>query len=131
MTYTEIIAVKLFGWESMNCEWPDEIWYCHPSGAEHRLGTPYNEYIVVDGEEEWPDFEDERLKWYWIRRMEDSLAERGLNRHYMVALWHLYAGHRNDPFPDLDNPECCLECGLRATAEQRVEAAVKVLEGQG
>ena len=129
MTYTEIIAVKLFGWESIEPK-PEKI--LGPPSRWYELGN-YSTAVDDNGRAvgwtagNWPDFADGSLRWYWIRRMEDALAERKMLMAYMMALTEAYDADFSGegPLPGT------LAMFLRATAEQPVEAAVKVLEGQG
>ena len=128
MTYTEIIAVKLFGWERIEDK-PEKI--LGPPSRWYELGN-YSTAVYDNGSAvgwtagNWPDFTDGSLRWYWIRRMEDALAERGLGKTYAQTLCGAY--------PELLTPDefdaIAAPC-LRATADQRVAACVKVLEGQG
>ena len=139
MTHTEIIAVKLFGWEA--CETPpietdpNVRWYQKMGSREHLEYVGYRSddadicgtiYRTVG----WPNFADERLKWYSIRQMEDALAKRWLLKQYMLTIDGEFTVKASDPMPGT-----CITwqsfAMLRATAAQRVEAAVKVLEGQG
>ena len=132
MTYTEIIAVKLFGWEA--CEAPpiethrNVRWYQKMGSREHLEYVGYRSDDAdicgtINRTVSWPNFADERLKWYWIRRMEDVLAERGLGKTYAQHLVSSLGGLPHDDAFD----QVAVPC-LRATAEQRVAACVKVLE---
>jgi len=122
MNPAEIIATKLLGWERLPVD--------PPIYAKGR-----SEVTVVDGEEYrrdwdlshiWPDLSDYNC----IRRMEDALAERGLLRRYHSALWG------NCVLEDWQRLEYASPSFfslqsyifLRATTEQRVAAALKVLE---
>lgn len=130
MTNTELIATKLFGWTP--CEPPDDCnsrlsWYSRPgfsrddvdlAGVSNgvRLGG------TVDPDEGWPDFDDYIFKWYHVRRMEDALAEKRLLPEYKWALVSLVQSLAESQL--LPEPTIM----LRATAEQRVAAAVRVLD---
>jgi hypothetical protein len=107
MTPAEIIAVRLLGWEPISVE---DIGYPH-SKAYRSIDDRFYRNENID--EIFPAFDDEVDKWYFIRRMEDALAERGLIWQYFNALNALCS----------ESPRC-----LRATAEQRVQAAMRVLE---
>ncbi|CAB4140648.1 hypothetical protein UFOVP398_61 [uncultured Caudovirales phage] len=122
MTPTELIAVKLFGWERVEPERDDPTAYEHPTGSTAYVGGELDGtgYGPIGGAD-WPDLADLND----IRRMEDALAERGLISLYVAAIEIIV------PItPDYDQNLCWREWRiLRATAEQRVAAAVKVLEG--
>jgi hypothetical protein len=118
MTPAEIIATKLLGWERLPVDPP-----IYTKGL--------SEVAVEDGEEyrrdwdpshTWPDLSDYNC----IRRMEDALAEKGLMEgspsepSYTRMLRRIVGPDQSD---------CCV--GLRATPEQRVAAALKVIEEAG
>jgi hypothetical protein len=118
VTPAEIIAVKLFGWRH-DGYWPSVgKRYKHPNRPDCRV---YEDGEGV-GSDTWPDFSD----WNSIRRMEDALAERGLMEgspsepSYTRMLRRIVGPDQSD---------YCV--GLRATAEQRVAAALKVIEEAG
>jgi hypothetical protein len=117
ITPEEAIAMKLLGWTPIKDMTPYDKGLRGYSHAEHGnaflTGTGCPMWRCGGYHSEFPDFTDDRLKWYWIRRMEDALAERGLLWQYFNALNRLCG----------ESPRC-----LRATAEQRVEAALKALE---
>ena len=114
MTSTELIACTLFGWKAA-----DSKEFVGPHGA--RVAVEHDRAFDIKpcSTYAWPDLAD----WNWIRRMEDSLSERGLWSQYCHELcngrWVLIT----DAVTDVG------ELVGRATADQRVEAAVKVLEG--
>jgi hypothetical protein len=125
MNPTEIIATKLLGfWECATPDWwREELghrWYRSLAAARCRVhadgyALPGSAYGV------WPDLSD----WNDIRRMEDALAEKGLLGKYCHQLckdrWVLIS----DPITDVG------ELIKRATAEQCVAAALKVIEEAG
>ena len=120
MTPTEIIAVKLFGWKRVEPERDDPKVYEHPTGSTAYVGGELDGtgYGPIGGAD-WLDLADLND----IRRMEDELAERGLGKAYakrLVAAFDLL------PYEGAFG-QVAVPC-LRATAEQRVAAAVKVLE---
>ena len=125
MTYTEIIACKLFGWKAAGTKE-----FVGPHGA--RVAVEHDRAFDVKpcSTYTWPDLAD----WNWIRRMEDALAAKGLWGAYILALLE-------QPFPvdysyewprqGMDPQTYGVWHTTRATADQRVAACVKVLEGQG
>lgn len=123
MTSTELIATKLFGWERVKPTREDPKVYEHSTGSTAYVGGDLDGAGCGPiGGEDWPDLTD----WNWIRRMEDVLAERQMLMAYMMALTEAYDTEfsGDGPLPGT------LAMFLRATAAQRVAAAVKVLEGQ-
>lgn len=111
-TPAEVIAVKLLGWKAT--EAPSGLlksnrYYSHPDLCGFvGVADSYTDTRWLR-EGEWPDFTDERLAWYWIRRVEDALDKKGLIARYLVHLCH----HK---------------FVLRATVPQRLEAAIRVIE---
>jgi hypothetical protein len=67
--------------------------------------------------------------------MEDALAERGLWVKYLEALFEIQSGHSpadihsNSLLPAIAEI-AAFDRGIKATAEQRVQAAIRVL-GEG
>lgn len=133
LTDTEKIAVALFGWvadkRTRGYKWtrytrqsPIGVVICHDDG-------------IWTGSEDWPNITD----WNWIRKMEDAIAERDLNLLYAEALYDqtgnvayatmLDGAHAKRMSSDALTRLIPFACGIRATAAQRVAAAVKVLEG--
>jgi hypothetical protein len=103
MTPAEIIATKLLGW------------FRHQNGTAYTHGSSGRIFFPDDAmeyPEEWPDLSD----WNDIRRIEDALAERRLLVPY---------------FFELQTDECEWPEALRANAEQRVAAALKMIEEAG
>lgn len=123
LTPAEIIAVKLFGWkfEGAGFNFNGKVYSrngqranINPDGSRRFDPTRY-----------WPEVTD----WNWIRRMEDELAAKGLLEAYMLRLDGEFTVKASEPLPGT-----CMTwqsfAMLRATVEQRIAAAVKVLEGQ-
>jgi hypothetical protein len=118
-TQTWTIAKALFGWRPateeerivMNGPWPP-----------HIKAATWKDGQMWVGPEALPDFADEVKQHYWIRRMEDRLAEMGLIFQY-ARLLHLMipADNRGDIAVD----------ALRATTTQSLAAAVRVVEEAG
>ena len=125
MTPTEIIATRLLGWVRVEPTRDDPKVYEHPTGSTAYVGGELDGtgYGPVGGAD-WPDLTDYNC----IRRMEDALAERQMLKRYMMTLDGEFTVNASDPMPGT-----CITwqsfAMLRATADQRVEAAVKVLEG--
>jgi hypothetical protein len=114
MSPTEIIATKLLGWAVLN-EYGDyaKDATCASVNRNGELIEDFSRPSAKPHEiHEWPDLDD----WNDIRRMEDALAEKGLTWRYFNEL------NRSCD----ESPRC-----LRATAEQRVAAALKVIEEAG
>ena len=112
MTPAEIVAVKLLGW-SLRPDDGGQKCYEHLSGSVHFVGGELDGCGMGQcGGEDFPDFIDNYAAWYWIRRVEDALDERGLIARYLVHLCH----HK---------------FVLRATVPQRLEAAIRVIEEAG
>jgi hypothetical protein len=136
MNPAEIIATKLLGW------------FRHQNGTAYTHGPSGRIFFPDDAmeyPEEWPDLSD----WNDIRRIEDALAEKGLYCSYLAQIAHI------DPPEDLcamiapllsdealdgvTDYESRLEQAFvaaaalvkRATAEQCVAAALKVIEEAG
>lgn len=126
MTHTKIIAVKLLGWVSDHRPLPSNTdrAYALPNTVQ-RCSVTRN--VCVASSAHWPDFTHPRDCWYWVRKMEDALAEKGLLYAYSDTLMREYdAAHKGDgPLPG----EAVMY--LVATVEQRLAAAVKVLEQEG
>jgi hypothetical protein len=110
LTPAEIVAVKLLGWEPYHSE--DGRAYKLDGYAVIYVGNDPEPYVGRTPKGNWPDFTDDRLAWYWIRRVEDALDEKGLIARYLVHLCH----HK---------------FVLRATVPQRLEAAIRVIEEAG
>ncbi len=110
LTPAEIVAVKLLGWKPYTDNDED-----------------YQHFRIFSDGKPWcsvcdlPDFTDERLSWYWIRRVEDALRERKLLMEYYDALRLASFG-----FCDSD-----VFWEFRATVPQRLEAAIRVIEEAG
>ncbi len=116
MTPTEQIAVFL-GWTRIEYDNRAHLWRS-PDGKS--FGLPPK---VATLESIWPNFTDDRLKWYWIRRVEDALAEQGLLENYQ---WKLVGVADNELVG-----ETVLRADLvmlRSTVEQRLQAALLALE---
>jgi len=131
MNPAEIIATKLFGWQlggspgcyvkeassvCLNNDGSVGEWFAPPSARKDQL-------------HDWPNLAD----WNDIRRMEDALTEKGLLAKYHHSLWENCAPE-DWQWVEYANPYApCLNkyMPLRATAEQRVAAALKVIEGDG
>lgn len=73
----------------------------------------------------WPDFTDDRLKWYWVRKMEDEIAAKGLWVPYETELRRSTLDDAG--YGGIESVAPSLSLLLRATAAQRVAAALKVL----
>ena len=131
MTPAEIVAVKLFGWRAT--EAPSGLlksnrYYSHPDLCGFvGVADSYTDTRWLR-EGEWPDFTDERLAWYWIRRVEDALAEKGLIDEYVLNLWRSRV-HGDEWIAKSASPDWVNI--LRATAPQRLEAAIRVVEEAG
>ncbi len=139
MTDTEKIAVGLFGWgdgRKVEPEWdgPNAKKVYEKNGQEvfaYTDGTCSGEFRPSS---EWPDFTDDRLKWYWIRRVEDALAEKRLLTAYVTQLDALAAG--TDEWRAQKETGAVSDSALqwreyhilRATVEQRLAAALRVIE---
>ena len=116
MTPTEIIATKLFGWERCERDTQDSRRYEHPKGGVAFVsGELDGGGFGPAGGEDWPDLTD----WLWIQRMEDALLQQELLDEYVNALRAL----ASNKYPWCENYQ------MLSTAEQRVAACVKVLEG--
>jgi len=127
MTPTETIAKKLWGWKpdkrARGCKWTR--WTRDP----HDVAIIYDDGVNPDSDT-WPDFADEIRQHYWIRRMEDRLAEMPDWTLYQETLKGIClddAGY-TDGIKDLADITRLL---LRASASQRLAAAVRVCEGAG
>lgn len=129
MTHTEIIATKLFGWypQSQSNNFVGgktkaysngftNVWIGAADGKPHRSATSKADL--------WPDFTEPQLKYYWIAQMEQRIAERGLLLKYVH---HLHNACIDSPMKEWESIPVFIM--LRATPEQRIEAAVNVLEG--
>jgi hypothetical protein len=120
MNPAEIIATKLFHW------------FRHQNGTAYTHGSSGRIFFPDDAmeyPEEWPVL----TNWNDIRRMEDALAEKGLLAKYHHSLWEncaledwQWVEYTNPYFPCLNK-----YMPLRATAEQRVAAALKVIKEAG
>ena len=110
MTNEEKIAVGLFGWVEQACDKVGCKCYTN-SATSAKLWLKSGEAVVGVGLYSWPALSD----WNWIRKVEEALAERGLFEEYD---WDLF--------------DVCTEnielYEYTATAEQRVEAAIRTLE---
>lgn len=115
LTPAEVVATKLFGWERLLDQCPT-TWH---SARHFSDGKPY-----VSLTRGFPDFTTDVCKWYWIRQLEDALTERGLGKAYAKALVARF------DFIDDTFDAVVVPC-LRATVEQRLAAAVRVLEEAG
>ena len=118
MTPAEIVAVKLLGWKPIatpDCCDASQRWY---QQERHQIGVLSDGRCTVKTTV-WPDFTDERLAWYWIRRVEDALRalDKDLFDDYM-----LYVTRKCD----YDRRDAWL-----ATVPQRLEAAIRVIEEAG
>jgi hypothetical protein len=136
MNPTEIIATKLLGWRH-DGYWPSGgKRYKHPNHPDCRV---YEDGEGV-GSDAWPDLSD----WNDIRRMEDTLAEKG------IEVWCKYLNFLMsdfDPTAMSKHLKPLRDCGqvspdaalllvgaasaLSPTTEQRVAAALKVIEEAG
>ncbi len=128
MSPTEQIAVKLFGWKadkrSRGCTW-----------TRFTCESPMDVAIIYDigvnnGPDHWPDFTDDRLKWYWIRQVEDALINIK-NGHYQTYYLHCLADIWDEESgtqpPTFTWRHLLSTVALRSTAEQRLAAALRVL----
>ena len=126
MTPAEIIAVKLFGWRPLT----EDKWLAFIGRDRDR---PAIVRYFGDGKSYCGDVDLINLSdWNSIRRMEDTLAERGLYCTYMNILAEgkgvtkessqngIYNSYKLDAFN-----------AKRATAKECVAAALKVLEEAG
>jgi len=137
MTPTETIAVKLFGWEPYlpkPLEFDDDVRALYRKEGElvalFNLDPPCLRAVAIDGSTavDWPDLAD----WNWIRRMEDALADKGLLSQYINRLsWHPYSEDQDSERRSLTSVEESHWFYLRATASQRVAAALQVIEEAG
>ena len=113
---TAFIAERLFGWKADK----------RTRGVKWTRWTrePYDVAIVYDDginpDSPWPKLDD----WNDIRRMEDALSKESLYFDYARHLCTMVSGM--DYFIGSNQTPDWLVC-LRATAPQRVAAAVKVL----
>tara|TARA_R110000868_G_scaffold4119_14_gene25052 strand:- start:5503 stop:5943 length:441 start_codon:yes stop_codon:yes gene_type:complete len=146
MTDTERIAVGLLGWKP-----------CEPlQGEEHRgyrwyartgrlddfpLVAAVTDSDIWAGRAHWPDFTDERLKDFWIRKMEDALAEEGLECRYLTELNSIHTANGEDyeiakrVHEQMPDEITEIKMGfsyqigmMHSTPAQRVAACLKVLE---
>jgi hypothetical protein len=130
MTPAEIIATKLLDFDALqHLNDAHENCYLHRPSSNVASVNPKTGHLTVswEGCEEWPDLAD----WNDIRRMEDALAKKGLGAQYACAL---VASLRDAVLACLGDQDIeasafhlvSVPC-LRATAEQRVAAALKVI----
>jgi hypothetical protein len=124
LTPAEVLATKLFGWkcdDSKNNLPERDREYSRISDAGYTqwacIKIERGEEIF--GERSWPDFTDERLAWYWIRRVEDALRalDKDLFDDYMICVTRKCDYDRRDAW--------------LATVAQRLEAATRVIKEAG
>jgi hypothetical protein len=120
MNPAEIIATKLFHW------------FRHQNGTAYTHGPSGRIFFPDDAmeyPEDWPDLTD----WNDIRRMEDALAERGLLAAYKCQLSWIWDKESGLQPPGFTWKAAGLieDVMLRATPEQRVAAALKVIKEAG
>ena len=126
MTPEEIIATKLLGWER-GVEDDGQVVYLHKeSGSVHYFGGELDGCGM--GQINGADFPD-LSNWNDIRRMEDALAEKGLSAKYYSTITASVEFNALESFAD--NAIKLLSALSQATPEQRVQAALKVIEEAG
>jgi len=138
MTDTETIAVKLFGWEPCGPPYPKlesrpYRWYIKPA-----MPLELSCYIGFEvdhvafsrfSESDWPNFSHPREQHYWIRRMEDALAEkRLLPRYIMELLSQPYTEAQDLERRRLGFVNEVFWFFTRSTPAQRVAACLKVID---
>ena len=118
---TAFIAERLFGWNPINCPkgFNSALKWYESAEEMYRVGVDA-EGKAQSKPNNWPNFSHEINKHYWVRRMEDALAEKGLGKVYAKTLVARF------DFIDDTFDAVVVPC-LRATAAQRVAACVKVL----
>ena len=127
ITPTEFLAMKLWGWE-LSADQPDKL-YREYRRDYRSISLPFIAYarfrygseLELRSSNYWPNFNPtSRECWYWIRQMEEKLAERGLMLDYVQAIhMAIPADERGDNRID----------PMLATPAQRIAAAVRVLGG--
>lgn len=133
-TDTEIIAMKLFGWEIYG---PSKSINDEPSmDYRHKETGEYAYVLSVNGEYygpqalNWPNLQD----WNWIRRIEDKLAETLRNgaEWYGLVLTRVVKAEEDPERLEMTggNKVSWNSC-LRATTVQRVSAALRVIQEAG
>ena len=114
LTDAEMIATRLLGW------------VLHKAGTDFRRGAAHAHRFNAEGDPDdnifyrnadpcadWPDLTD----WRGIRRMEEEIAKRYLLDEYDDHL-NLIAGNQTHQY------------AYTATAEQRVQAALRLIESE-
>ena len=124
MTPEEIIATKLLGWVDEGVMSNGEHWFFHPQHGRARLSAK-NGTVNLGQQSTWPDLSN----WNDIRRMEEALAEKGLSAKYYSTLTSHVTFNALESFAD--NAIKLLSALSRSTPEQRVQAALKVIESAG
>jgi len=112
LTDAEILATKLLGWSPIPPQDDEVRSYYHD---EFGAAEVYPNDGVWDGAYEWPDLAD----WNTIRRIEDALWVKGLavfDSYITYLTWSCEYDRR---------------LTLRATQEQCVAAALRVIEEAG
>ena len=126
MTPEEIVATKLLGWER-GVEDDGQVVYLHKeSGSVHYFGGELDGCGM--GQINGADFPD-LSNWNDIRRMEDALAKKGLSAKYYSTITASVEFNALESFAD--NAAKLLSALSQATPEQRVQAALRVIEAAG
>ena len=128
LTDTAFIAERLFGWNPINCPkgFNSALKWYESAEEMYRVGVDA-EGKAQSKPNNWPNFSHEINKHYWVRRMEDALAGKGLMERYIHQLLMVHRSDRKTAPPAMSLIMTDWMHLLEATAAQRVAAAVKVL----